>query len=907
MLNIYIDGKPYRVEEGNNLLHVCLGLGFDIPYFCWHPAMHSVGSCRLCAVKQYKDENDTKGRIIMSCMTPVSEGMRISINDEDVRKFRAGIIELLMINHPHDCPVCDEGGECHLQDMTLMTGHIYRRFRYKKRTFTSQDIGPFLHHEMNRCIHCYRCVRFYRDYAGGSDLDALASHHFVYFGRYEDGALENVFSGNLVEVCPTGVFTDRTFRRHYTRKWDLQTAPSICVHCGLGCNTLPGERYGTLRRILNRYNGEVNGYFLCDRGRFGYEYVNHEKRIRASSQAARPGSNGKKVTPAQGESVPLSRLSHLLHFGANVMGIGSPRASLEANYALRKLVGPENFYSGMSENESGLVRAIIDILRNGPAPSASLKEAALSDAVLILGEDIMNTAPLLGLAVRQSVRNCAAEMAGKLGLPAWNDAAVRIASQDEKTAVFIITHDHTGLEDIACEMFHAVPDDQARLGFAIAHDIDRSSPGLAHMGRDQRSLARRIAEALEKAERPLIISGTSCGSLSLIHAAANIAWALRRSGRQASLCFAVPECNSLGIGLLEEKDITKAFKAGEGRDIETVILLENDIYRRADKEQVDRFFNNIPNVVVIDSLENETSARADVLLAASCAVEADGTLVSSEGRAQRYFRVFVPEGETEESWRWLCAMLSAAGRPEGEQWNTIDDIITSLADELDVFSSISTGGAVGSPDTAGWKIPRQAHRYSGRTAMTADKSVWEPRPPDDADSPFSFSMEGQNGTSPAALAPRYWAPGWNSVQALNKFQREAGGPLLGGDPGKRLIEPGNRDVEFFDDIPEAFQSGPDEWLFIPVYHIFGSEELSVLAPAVAEMTPGPCLTMNEKDAERLGIGNGSSVCVILNGRKVTLSVKTSSSFPGGSAGLPSGLPSLKGVFPPLRGGIEVVR
>ena len=216
----------------------------------------------------------------MSCMTPVTENLRISIDDPEVKAFRAGIIELLMLNHPHDCPVCDEGGECHLQDMTLMTGHIYRRSRFKKRTYRNQDLGPFLNHEMNRCIHCYRCVRFYRDYAGGRDLEAYASHHHVYFGRHEDGVLQNVFSGNLAEICPTGVFTDKTFKRHFTRKWDLQTAPSVCVHCGLGCNIIPGERYGTLRRIRNRYNEEVNGYFLCDRGRFGYEFVNDPRRIR---------------------------------------------------------------------------------------------------------------------------------------------------------------------------------------------------------------------------------------------------------------------------------------------------------------------------------------------------------------------------------------------------------------------------------------------------------------------------------------------------------------------------------------------------------------------------------------------------------------------------------------------------
>ena len=128
MATIYIDNKPYEVEDGQNLLNACLSLGFNIPYFCWHPAMHSVGACRQCAVKQFRDENDTRGRIMMSCMTPAADGMRISIDDPEARQCRAGVIEFLMMNHPHDCPVCDEGGECHLQDMTVMTGHNYRHF-----------------------------------------------------------------------------------------------------------------------------------------------------------------------------------------------------------------------------------------------------------------------------------------------------------------------------------------------------------------------------------------------------------------------------------------------------------------------------------------------------------------------------------------------------------------------------------------------------------------------------------------------------------------------------------------------------------------------------------------------------------------------------------------------------------
>ena len=252
MVSIEIDNHIYQVPEGSNLLQACLSLGLDLPYFCWHPSLGSVGACRQCAVIQYHDrhdevegdQRDEQGRLVMSCMTLVSEGMRISIDAKNARDFRSDIIELLMTNHPHDCPVCEEGGECHLQDMTQMSGHTYRRYRGKKRTHRNQYLGPFINHEMNRCIACYRCVRYYQDYAGGHDLQAMASHNHVYFGRHEDGVLENEFSGNLVEVCPTGVFTDRTLSQHYTRKWDLQAAPSICVHCAQGCNTSPGERYG---------------------------------------------------------------------------------------------------------------------------------------------------------------------------------------------------------------------------------------------------------------------------------------------------------------------------------------------------------------------------------------------------------------------------------------------------------------------------------------------------------------------------------------------------------------------------------------------------------------------------------------------------------------------------------------
>ncbi len=881
-MKIFVDNRPFDVHAGQSLLQACLTLGFDLPYFCWHPAMGSVGACRQCAVKQYKDEADKRGRIVMSCMTPVTEDLRISVKDAEVSAFRAGVIEGLMISHPHDCPVCDEGGECHLQDMTVMTGHNYRRYRFNKRTFRNQYLGPFVNHEMNRCIQCYRCVRYYREYTGGRDLDVFALRNLAYFGRYEDGVLENEFAGNLVEICPTGVFTDKTLKHHYTRKWDLQMAPSVCVHCALGCNTTAGERYGSLRRIVNRYNGEVNGYFLCDRGRFGYEFVNHKDRIR--QPLARKNGRLRPVT----RSEALSQLRSILS-GAKLAGIASPRASLEANFVLRALVGPERFYAGVSEAQYRLTAAIIELLKTGPAHTPSLREIERSDAVLILGEDVTNVAPRMALALRQSVRQAAFRLAEKLHIPVWLDHPVREAAQDLRSPLFVAATHGTKLDDVAKEAFHAAPLEIARLGFAVAHAIDASAPEPANLSEEMRALASRIAEALKGASKPLVVSGTSLNSQEVVDAAANVAWALCRIGKPASLSFTLPECNSMGLALMGAKPFVEGMEAVRNGEADSLVVLENDLYRRTSRENVDALLATAQHVIVLDLLANPTTAKAEVVLPAGSFAEAEGTLVSSEGRAQRLFRVYAPGGDVQESWRWLRDMMAEAGRQEATAWETFDDVLGSTAQAIPAIH-----GAVGAapPATfrlAGAKIPREPHRYSGRTAMLANISVSEPKPPEDADSPLSYTMEGYPEQPPPALTPYFWAPGWNSIQSVNAFQEEIAGPLRGGDPGVRLIEPrpGNG---YRSCVSEAFVARGEAWLLAPLYHIFGSEELSPWAPAVSELAPQTYVALRPDDASRLGAEEGQEVEVQWNGTAHRLPVKFRADLPAGVAGLPVGLP-----------------
>ncbi|MCL4302222.1 MAG: NADH-quinone oxidoreductase subunit NuoG [Anaerolineae bacterium] len=889
MAIIYIDNKPYEVENGQNLLHAGLSLKFNIPYFCWHPAMGSVGACRQCAVKQFKDEHDTRGRLVMACMTVAADGTRISIDDPEAVAFRASVIEWLMINHPHDCPVCDEGGECHLQDMTLMTGHTYRRYSFAKRTYRNQYLGPFINHEMNRCIQCYRCVRYYRDYAGGRDFDVFGVHDRVYFGRHEDGVLENEFSGNLAEICPTGVFTDKTLDQHYTRKWDMQTAPSICFHCSVGCNTIPAERYGMLRRIQNRYHSEVNGYFLCDRGRFGYEFVNSDQRLRQPLLRRTAGSSPEAVS----REAALEHLAPLLARPERVIGIGSPRASLEANFALQAMVGPKRFYRGVSAPESRLVDCVLQILRQGPAATPSLREVKEADAVLVLGEDVTNVAPVLALALRQSIHQKPKAIAGKLGIPEWHDAAVREAIRhEEKSPLIIATPAATKLDEVASLTYRAASDDLARLGQAVAALLGAAVPAVTGLSSEVRDLAQSIADALRQAERPLVVSGTSSGSEAVLQAAANVAWALG-----AKLALTVPECNSMGLGLLGGPPLDEALAALQGGQVDTVIILENDLYRRAAGADVQAALGAARHVIVIDHLATATTAQAELVLPAATFAESDGTLVNYEGRAQRFYQVFVPTGDIQESWRWLRDMRG------GLDWRNLDDVVAALAEAHSQLAPVRDLAPPAGFRIAGERIARQPHRFSGRTAMVAHLTIHEPKPPDDPDSPLAFSMEGYIYQPPPPLVPRFWAPGWNSIQAVNKFQDEVGGPLRGGDPGRRLIEPATNGASapYFGEAPPAFEPRQDELLLVPLYHIFGSEEQSALAPGIAELSPQPYLALHPAEAARLKMVAGQEVTLHVAGVAQRLRLRFDPSLPAGLAGLPAGLPGSPAVILPAWG------
>ncbi|KTB66652.1 MULTISPECIES: NADH-quinone oxidoreductase subunit NuoG [Pseudomonas] len=884
MATIHVDGKALEVDGADNLLQACLSLGLDIPYFCWHPALGSVGACRQCAVKQYTDENDTRGRIVMSCMTPATDNTWISIEDEESKAFRASVVEWLMTNHPHDCPVCEEGGHCHLQDMTVMTGHNERRYRFTKRTHQNQDLGPFISHEMNRCIACYRCVRFYKDYAGGTDLGVFGAHDNVYFGRVEDGVLESEFSGNLTEVCPTGVFTDKTHSERYNRKWDMQFSPSICHGCSSGCNISPGERYGELRRIENRFNGSVNQYFLCDRGRFGYGYVNREDRPRQPLLAG-----GAKLSLDDA----LDKAADLLR-GRNIVGIGSPRASLESNYALRELVGAEHFYSGIEAAELERIRLVLQVLNDSPLPVPNMRDIEDHDAIFVLGEDLTQTAARIALSLRQSVKGKAEDMADAMRVQPWLDAAVKNIGQHALNPLFIASLAETKLDDIAEECVHAAPDDLARIGFAVAHALDASAPAVEGLDTEAVELAQRIADALLAAKRPLIIAGTSLGSKALIEAAANIAKALKLRDKNGSISLVVPEANSLGLAMLGGESLDAALQAVIDGNADAIVVLENDLYTRTDSAKVDAALDAAKVLIVADHQKTATCERADLVLPAATFAEGDGTLVSQEGRAQRFFQVFDPKYMdasilVHEGWRWLHA-LRATLLNQPIDWTQLDHVTAAVAASAPQLARIVDAAPSAAFRIKGMKLAREPLRYSGRTAMRANISVHEPRTPQDPDTAFAFSMEGYSGSvEPRQQVPFAWSPGWNSPQAWNKFQDEVGGHIRAGDPGTRLIESTGDALNWFAAVPRPFNPAQGTWQVVPFFHLFGSEETSSKAAPVQSRIPEAYVSVAKSEAGRLGVNDGALLSLNVAGQTLRLPLRINDELGAGLVALPKGL------------------
>jgi NADH-quinone oxidoreductase subunit G len=440
---------------------------------------------------------------------------------------------------------------------------------------------------------------------------------------------------------------------------------------------------------------------LCDKGRFGHKFVNEKTQV------------------------PRAENIQALDKNQTYIGIGSPRASLEANYALKKLVGAENFYDGHTALEHRLLSKIMEILAQHPE-TASLEDVRNSDAVFILGEDLTQTAPMLALSIRQNLHKRAQEGAAAKNIPEWNDLAVRNAQPDLPPVVYLAHDTPTKLDSLVTQK--------------ISSDLEDIQSWLP---------------ILKAARNPVIIAGTSLGSEPLI----KMSIELRKMAPQAKLCYVLPAANSFGLSLLKPSPFAKP----TGDKKSTAIILENNL----PAETLAQF----DNIIAIDFLETETTKKANLALGCGSFAETTGSMVNNEGRAQRYYSVFERREQRPESWRILRDL-------GGFNWVNLDDLCSEMSQELPVLEPFFRQVHNTSFRIDGQKIARQSQEFSGRTSMYTHISMHEQAPMKDPDSPLVYSMEGYHGDMPPDLASSYWRPGWNSVSALNTLSHATSGVKL---------------------------------------------------------------------------------------------------------------------------------
>jgi NADH-quinone oxidoreductase subunit G len=617
MPKLIIDDRQIEVAPGTKVIAAAEQIGIVIPRFCYHPALGSVGACRVCAVKFM--DGPVRG-LQMSCMVDARDGMVVSTTDRDAMDFRRQVIEWLMLNHPHDCPVCDEGGHCLLQDQTVAGGHGARRYLGMKRTYRDQYLGELVQHEMNRCIHCYRCRRFYQDAAGYRDFGAMQIGNRTYFGRFRDGPLESPFAGNLIDLCPTGVFTDKP-SRFKGRRWDFERAPSVCLHCSLGCATTASARYREVVRVEGRWSEPVNGHFICDRGRYGYGYTNHSGRPREASIGKHKVSYDDAILAVADRLKSVRNRS-----GAESIGSAtSVRASLETMMQLRRLARgqkwrePTYFLDAFRQ-----VKTAAAVERLTPDLAVSLQDVGTADLVLVVGCDPLNEAPMLAFSIRQAVRAGAKVVVidpRPVSLPF--EFARWPAMPGELTAILhAVTR--TGVPVTAAEPFGA-------WGLTFLGSLPKTIPG----GKLAADRLRVVSAWLRSSRRPVIVCGTDVVYRSTISAAADLALLLGVEKKGAGLFHVMPGANAFGAALVgaDSTPFSQLLVNIEQGEVKALVLVESDpLNGYPDERRVRAALKRLEFLVVVDYLPNRALDLAHVVLPSLSVFETPACFINQEGR-----------------------------------------------------------------------------------------------------------------------------------------------------------------------------------------------------------------------------------------------------------------------------------
>jgi NADH-quinone oxidoreductase subunit G len=644
MIEIELDGKKVDIVEGSMIMHAADKAGTYIPHFCYHKKLSIAANCRMCLVDVEK-----MPKPMPACATPVTQGMIVRTKSAKAITAQKSVMEFLLINHPLDCPICDQGGECQLQDLAVGYGGSSSRYEEEKRVVAIKDVGPLVSmQEMSRCIHCTRCVRFGQEIAGVMELGMSHRGEHAEIETFLGQSIDSELSGNMIDICPVGALTSKPFR-YSARTWELSRRKSVSPHDSTGSNLIVQVKNNKVMRVVPLENEAVNECWIADRDRFSYEALNSDERL--TSPMIKQGGEWRSVDWQTALEYVANGLKQIKadHGAASIGTLASAHSTLE------ELFLAASFMRGMgSEN--------IDYrLRHAQFPAfegvrfLGTTIAALTDLqrVLIVGSNLRKDHPLFAQRIRQAARKGAAVNVINAESADW---AMPIASQ--------ITAEPAQWVEMLASVAASI---------AIAKGIDRLVPAEPSVASDA------IARSLLSGERKALLLGNSAAhhdKASSLLALAN--WIGLQTG--ATVGYLTEAANTVGAQVVGALPGKGGLNAGQmlGGALKAVILLNNE--PEFDSAAGSLAKANLMSAQMVVSLNpfKANMAFCDVLLPIAPFTETSGTFVNAQGLAQSFHAVVKPLGETRPAWKVLRVLANLLGLP-GFDYDSSADVLKQLS------------------------------------------------------------------------------------------------------------------------------------------------------------------------------------------------------------------------------------
>jgi NADH-quinone oxidoreductase subunit G len=653
LIKVTINAKDFHVPKGARLIDVCRENQFDIPSFCYYADLALQASCRMCLVRIEK-----MPKLQTSCTIICTDGMIVTTQSEEIEKAQRSMLEFLLANHPLDCPVCDRGGECELQELTFDWGNLEERFVEQKNARAEKYLSPMVANDPQRCILCKRCTRVCDEWMGEDAIEAGNRGSNTVIGTY-GGWLNCSQCGNCIEVCPTGTLLDGTYR-HQARPWELTQTVSTCTYCSDGCQMSLGSRGDELMRIVarDRYVNGLNGEFLCIKGRFGHPFVNHEKRIRTPLIRYKKG--GKLIPATWDEAIrhTAQKLDAVVAAnGSNALAVvGSPRLTNEALYCLRK------FATEVVETENYTVADAFSLkpfFENLGGPLATHYDIRHANTILLIGGEPEELQPLTAKQIRQAVRN------GGAKLILVNSVPIRLR---EQASQFI--HLRPGTEDAAV------------LALAGAAHDNLAARKMGVEANELEVLRQTISET--QGDVVVMFGGELSADAQAV--VAQMPYTFAGEGRRI-LLHPLPLFNN-SVGALDmamaRKSVAELFDAAENSIRAMYVagsFLSEHLLDSADR------LGKLDFLVVQELFETETTAFADVVLPAASFAEIDGTYTNNDGFVQRVRKSIEPVHQSKPDWLIVAQLAKELGVDFGFEMSA-SAAFREIADRVPAYANL---------------------------------------------------------------------------------------------------------------------------------------------------------------------------------------------------------------------------